>query len=618
MSETEAARHMSLLALATRSEEIAPALRIDLPGALFTSNLGDTNPRFAMHMASGVYAPRTAKLDAIALVGLPKATIYGGGHFVTACAGTFVTEQVPPYVGKVIPSVSEVAAVSRPTMLVGREKLLIARYGLSTWGHWLGELLPKIILAETLYPGRFSFVLPTYAINGSRPKSIWSSIAQCLAAYNIPADRVYPIDDTYNYEFSSLFAITPVWSDHIIHPAASDALRRGVEHIPPGKHARLAVLRDVRFDRKIANADDVYGALESHGFACQSTGRLSFAEQVSAFKGASAVFGVLGSDLTNLLFSPSGVDVITAAPDIFGDRFFYALTLDRHGRMADLRGPVLEPHPSVEHKGTFTLEPKVLTNALEKMLGDAPGLALAAADKSRQDALPAGETSFASTSSLGSYCETAFQLLRGNRNVIRGPLDWMFAHYFSVEKAVTLEFEDFFNFDRLEINADKTRVIENVFGIILFPTFSRLPNGLIDESKIKPDFDRQVAKYAHLVGEFRRTLLAPGPHLYVVRWNRWFLDHQPARDCAVLLMRLLRSKHVNGSCSLLVVQDEAAREAPWEIEGVFNRYVPDVSSQRWQGDDAAWDVIFEEFAIAKKRSHSDARIPEWPNQLSPR
>ena len=352
--------------MAEAVDELCPATHVVQPRAVIMSNLADTNPVFGRHMHNEVYAPREVDLDPIRLVKLPPATVYGGGQFITACNGFFIFEQVPPAVGAKLPSLIALAAVQRPAVVVAGEMLLVARFGLSTWGHWVGELLPKIVLVERAFPGRFSYVLPIHVINGAQSKSIWGSIAQCLTIYGIAPERICWLQDENNYVFTSLFAVTPVWSRHLMHPAASEALRQGAASIPPSPHPKLAVTRDTRFGRAIANREEVYALLAQHGFVAQTTGEMSVKEQIGAFKGAHTVFGVLGSDLTNLIFCPAGVDVITVAPDVFGDRFFYALTLDRSGRMADLRGSITDAH-AVPHKGTFSIELSVLTAALAAM-----------------------------------------------------------------------------------------------------------------------------------------------------------------------------------------------------------------------------------------------------------
>ena len=70
-----------------------------------------------------------------------------------------------------------------------------------------------------------------------------------------------------------------------------------------------------------------------------------------------AVFGTLGSGLTGLIYAPVGVHVLSVAPHLFGDWFFYALVADRRGRYADVRGPIVTPDAKIPHRGSFSIDP---------------------------------------------------------------------------------------------------------------------------------------------------------------------------------------------------------------------------------------------------------------------
>ena len=87
-------------------------------------------------------------------------------------------------------------------------------------------------------------------------------------------------------------------------------------------------------------------------------------DQVRTFHGAAAVFSTLGSGLTRLIYSPIGVAVTSVAPALFGDRFFYALVANRRGRYADVGGPIMTPDPYIPHRGSFTVDPIYLAQAL--------------------------------------------------------------------------------------------------------------------------------------------------------------------------------------------------------------------------------------------------------------
>ncbi|HUB48599.1 MAG TPA: hypothetical protein VMB73_26785 [Acetobacteraceae bacterium] len=82
------------------------------------------------------------------------------------------------------------------------------------------------------------------------------------------------------------------------------------------------------------------------------------------FQSASLIFSILGSDLTGLIYASTGIKVISAAPSMFGDRFFYAMILDRKGRYADLRGRLADRNAAVEHRSSFQIGASEIANAM--------------------------------------------------------------------------------------------------------------------------------------------------------------------------------------------------------------------------------------------------------------
>jgi capsular polysaccharide biosynthesis protein len=296
-----------------------------------------------MQAANHIYVDRVADLASVSLVGLPSgATVLGGGDFLLAVDRQLVAEQCQSHGPSSSQHIAGVIDNPFPNEDIAREALLIARFGIETWGHWLGELLPKAVLAETKYPGRFAFAVPS-AVLIEGVGLPWLPIRQSLEAYGIDESRMIPLDSTRNYRFQKLFAVTPVWSDDMIHPGATEAMRSGI----PAKGARMpgrraAIRRMPGYSRALDNGAELETLLRVNGFVSCTTGTMSFLQQVDVFRHSDLVFGVLGSDLTGLIYAPKGVKVVTAAPSIFGDRFFYGLILDRGGQQIDLRGPVTE------------------------------------------------------------------------------------------------------------------------------------------------------------------------------------------------------------------------------------------------------------------------------------
>jgi hypothetical protein len=347
--------------------ELCPATACTLPAALWFSNHGDTEPDRGQHLQQRLYNSRDVAIPPIRLVRLPLDTVvFGGGHFLTACGDCFLAEQFPPGITHDPASIDAIAPFDAlPIMERDDEVLLVGRFGMTDWKQWLCELLPKILLAERAFPGRFAFLLPPEILQSPPPAAIWSRIAESLQACGIELSRVLPAAPDTAYRFSALHAVTPIWSDHVIHPHAAEALRDACAYIPAGSHRRLSV-QGAKDEANLSNAGEIEAVLQARGFVPLLAAILPFADQVAAFKGASTLFGVLGSDLAGLLFAPPGIRAITAAPDTGTDRMCYGLVLDRQGRMADLRGrkPVFEPSGRT---GTFALDPDLLLVALDSI-----------------------------------------------------------------------------------------------------------------------------------------------------------------------------------------------------------------------------------------------------------
>lgn len=336
------------------------------------TNIATLNPEFACDLLRDIYVARTCAMAPVTLSRFDNDTLlHGGEEFLVTSGGKLLQEQVAPYLRDEPDRLRQLLAEWRPTIRVHEECLLAARYGIYTWGHWLGELLPRLVLAEARFPGRFRYVLPSLIVTESNPQAPMTRIRESLLAYGIAMSRVLALHPAMNYRFDRLHAISSVWSDHVMHPAAAALLRTRLirpagEQPATDRPRRVALLR-TGWGRAIANADQVNSLLCAHGFALHTVGDMAFNDQVQLFRSASMVFAVLGSDLTGLIYAPEGIKVISVAPAVFGDRFFYALILDRKGGYADLRGPIAELNPTVEHRSSFHVAPAEIINAMEAL-----------------------------------------------------------------------------------------------------------------------------------------------------------------------------------------------------------------------------------------------------------
>ena len=357
-----------LLDIAVGQEQLLGGVSMQVDNATVYSNVAELQPAFGRHLYADIYTRRACSVDPIHLVRLdPDTTLHGGGEFLVTSRGRMPREQLAPYLADKPDQIRDIRSQWRPVVRVSAECLLIARFGIYTWGHWLAEILPKLVLVEARYPGRFRFALPHHVLTDGNPHNAWSRIRESLSAYGIADHQILGLQPEMDYRFDSLFAVTDVWSDYVMHPGATLAMRaRLVMDRPPSLAAtapRLSVER-ISGGRMLANGPDIRARLEARGFVSKPIGTMSFLQQVTAFQSASVVFGVLGSDLTGLLYAREGIKVISVAPAIFGDRFFYALILDRKGFYADLRGEVTAGDETADHRSTFHIQPEELNVAM--------------------------------------------------------------------------------------------------------------------------------------------------------------------------------------------------------------------------------------------------------------
>jgi hypothetical protein len=350
--------------LATRIDVLLNGQVYPVHNATVYSNIATLNPPFAHHVMTDIYIDRTCQVEPVALWRFDAdAILFGGDEFLVQTRGLLVSEQIAPYLDEA--RIRALVLAWRPVIRIREETLLVARYGLYTWGHWLGELLPKIVVAEARYPGRFRFALPSTVTDDGDPLLPVDRMRESLLAYGIGRDRFLLLYPAMNYLFDRLHAVTPVWSDHVMHPGAAALMRDRLHERPNGSGDGQAIcLERTGPGRTIENMAEIRARLEDRGFTFHTVSALRFIDQVRLFQSASTIFAILGSDLSGLIYAPKGASLITAAPSVFGDRFFYAMLLERRGRYADLRGPVTRLDPGAEHRSSFHLDASEIGSAL--------------------------------------------------------------------------------------------------------------------------------------------------------------------------------------------------------------------------------------------------------------
>ncbi len=194
-------------------------------------------------------------------------------------------------------------------------------------------------------------------------------IREPCAAYGVSESRFIRVPNGEQYSFDRLYAMTPVISGGTLHPQVRQVLiedvKGPVQRLDQSKRLNL-VRQDGR--RCIVNAKETNAELAKRGFKTVGLAALPFLEQVTAFRRATGLFSVLGSDLTGLVYSPAEARVVVAAPAGWLDDFFYGiLRVSPAARWAEVRGFIVDQHPEHFRFSSFRVDQQVLSAALESV-----------------------------------------------------------------------------------------------------------------------------------------------------------------------------------------------------------------------------------------------------------
>lgn len=349
-----------------RSEVLLGRLSIELPGSLVASNLAEFNPDFARQVFENAFQGRRATVTEVEICQLrPDTVLHGGGDFLVTSGGAELEEQIPPGLVENLERRREIFQTPRPVVEIDAPCVIVARCGEGTWGHWLGELLPRAALAEYFRPNSFSYVVPGWMTRRRGDGSLGDAVLDSLMAFGIAEERLIRIDPIEDYLLHNAWMVASVWSDHIPHPAALDIMRAIPPRIDPVLLPKKLAVSRFAFTRRLENEAAVFEVLARHGYTSVEVGILPFTEQVAMFREATHVFATLGSDLTGLMFSPDNVRVLAAAPADWCDRFFYGLCQLRRGSYSEIRGPTGLPAEALLRDCSFSIDLVQLESLLD-------------------------------------------------------------------------------------------------------------------------------------------------------------------------------------------------------------------------------------------------------------
>jgi hypothetical protein len=312
---------------------------VDLPNPLVFANYSDAQMPAWRRWALTGNATRPASLLPIELVRLPSGTLVDAGQsYLTVAGHEVAAEQAAKWFTDLDEAGRRIEAKIGAAIAIDEPCFLLARFGETTWGHWIGDIFVRACVVEQLYPGRFRYVVPAHTTTATQERSFATSVLESLSLAGIAADRLIRLENHRLYRFAELYSVAGIRSDGM-HPAALAALRAlASKTLPSRRPKRVAALRGRGGKRAVYNLRDLAPILQQWEFSSVDLSSMSFGEQLASFSQAEMIVASLGSDCTSALFAPVGARIVTVSPIGWTDGYFVGFFQRLGIRQADVRG----------------------------------------------------------------------------------------------------------------------------------------------------------------------------------------------------------------------------------------------------------------------------------------
>lgn len=184
---------------------------------------------------------------------------------------------------------------------------------LCLWGkefyHWFHDVLPRLEFALPYLPSDTKFLIQ------DKP---YSYQLDSLLAYGIGRDRLELQPNGVDTKIDQLWFASPIGHTGMGSASALKSVARRLTTFfhpkyPEGRQNRIYISRQKANARRVVNEKLLESLLHEFGFELFICEQLSLAEQVQLFSNAEAIIGPHGAGLTNMIYSPSGINVAEIA-----------------------------------------------------------------------------------------------------------------------------------------------------------------------------------------------------------------------------------------------------------------------------------------------------------------
>ncbi|MBK1661231.1 glycosyltransferase family 61 protein [Paracraurococcus ruber] len=233
------------------------------------------------------------------------------------------------------------------------------------YGHWIIESLPRVgVVAEFFDIQALKFVVQ------NEPEPMKAVYLESLASFGVSPDQVVftSFDSVFYPKLIYPLPMTKqpwVKAPRVIATLEVVAKQVAARATQKDLGDKIYIARGSGYRRRLLNEDAIMAVLEAWGFKIYQPEKLRFEEQVAIFSQAKLVVGVLGAGLSNLAFSPKGVQCLALTSEFMGDDFFYDIICHKRGRYVSIHGKAANPSDGMN--SDFSIDLDVLNSFLEKI-----------------------------------------------------------------------------------------------------------------------------------------------------------------------------------------------------------------------------------------------------------
>ena len=210
--------------------------------------------------------------------------------------------------------------------------LLAKKIGSFNYGHWMLEMLPRVLLAkENLGITGLRYLVHELAA------PMRGVIDETLQIAGVAPGEILRTGNEPHY-FSDLIIVDGL-SEHGLYmsPLCVATLERFAARVRTGPSERIFVTRRSARWRRFREEEALHDIAQRAGYSLVDPGEMPVAQQIMVFKGARRIAGITGAGLSNIAFAAPGAAVRMFVPRSMPDTFFWLISQIREHGYAELR-----------------------------------------------------------------------------------------------------------------------------------------------------------------------------------------------------------------------------------------------------------------------------------------